>query len=115
MNCGAPLMEHRFQIPKIKFEVQKATFLFCLVQNGPGVSWVACKGLRERFKWSLGCTRSFLGFFMTFCNTCNTQSQQAARIEFQKNDIKEILMLKIIMAPDGPLILNFFLLHILTD
>ena len=30
------------------FEVQKASSLFCLVQNGPGVTLVTCIGLRER-------------------------------------------------------------------
>ena len=49
-------MKNRFQVAKFKFEVRKASSLFCLVQNGPEVTWVACIGLRERSKMSLvGC------------------------------------------------------------
>ena len=64
VKCGAPLMENRFQVAKFLFEVWKASSLFCLVQNGPGLTWVACIGLRERSKWSLGCARSFLETFL---------------------------------------------------
>ena len=34
------------QVAKFLVEVQKASSLFCLVQNGPGVTWVACIGLK---------------------------------------------------------------------
>ena len=64
-----------FDSPNLYFEVRKAFSLFCLVQNGPGVTWVACISLRERSKWSLGCARAFLEAFWTFCNTWDTQSQ----------------------------------------
>ena len=42
VNCWAPSMENCFQVAKFVFEVQKASSLFCLVQNGPGVTWDAC-------------------------------------------------------------------------
>ena len=48
VDCWAPSMEYRFQVAKFSFEVQKSSSLFCLVQNNPGVTWVACIGLRER-------------------------------------------------------------------
>ena len=38
--------------------------LFCLVQNGPVVTWFACIGLREPSKWSLECARAFLEAFL---------------------------------------------------
>ena len=44
MNCGAPSIETSFQAAKFLFEVQKASSLFCLVQNRPVVIWVACRG-----------------------------------------------------------------------
>ena len=47
--------------------------------------------------------------FWTFCNTCNTQSQRAACIEFKKRYGKWIVMLKDIMAPNGPLIFIIFI------
>ena len=52
-------MENRFQAAKLLFEVQKAYIIFCLVQNGPAVSWFVCIGLNERSKCSLGCERAF--------------------------------------------------------
>ena len=66
MNCGDPTMENRFQVAKFLFEARKASSLFCLVQNGPGITWVACIALRERSKWSLWCERAFLEAFWTF-------------------------------------------------
>ena len=82
VNYGAHSMENRFQVAKFVFEVRKASSLFCLVQNGPGFTWVACIGLRERFMWSLGWVMALLEAFWTFCNTYDTQSQAAARMEF---------------------------------
>ena len=66
VNCGDPTMDNRFQVAKFLFEARKASSLFFLVQNGPGVTWVACNGLREHSKWSLGCERAFLEAFWTF-------------------------------------------------
>ena len=66
VNCGDPTMENRFQVAKFLFEARKASSLFCLVQNGPGITWVACIALRERSKWSLWCERAFLEAFWTF-------------------------------------------------
>ena len=104
VNYGAPSMENSFQVAKFLFEVQKTASLFCLVQNGPGVIWVACLGLRECSKWSLRCARAFLEVFWTFSNTWDTQSQQAARMQFPKK-----YGIWIIMPPP------FHDLHILTD
>ena len=53
-----------FQVNRFLLEVQKASSLFCLVQNVPGVPWVACIGLKEWYKWSLGCARAFLEAFL---------------------------------------------------
>ena len=79
VNFGAPSMENSFQF-------RKTSSLFCLVQNGPKVTWVACIGLRERSKWSLRCARDVLeAFLKTFSNTWDTQSQEAACIKFQTN------------------------------
>ena len=85
---------------------------FCLVQNGPEVTWVACISLKEPSKWSLGCTRAFLRPFWTFCNACDTQSQRAARMESPKNDGKWIIMLKKTSWPQWPPYFQNF--HILT-
>ena len=64
MNCGAPSMENRFLVAKYLFEVRKASCLFCLVENNPGVTEVASNALRERSKLSLGCARAFLEAFL---------------------------------------------------
>ena len=57
-HSRAPSRENRFQVAKFSFEVRKSSSLFCLAQYGPGVTWVACIGLRECSKWSLGCQRA---------------------------------------------------------
>ena len=44
-NCGAPSIENRFQVANFLINVQKASSLFCLVQNGPGS--LACIGLKN--------------------------------------------------------------------
>ena len=66
VNCWDPAMENRFQVTIFLFKVWKASILFVLVQNGPGVTWVACIGLRENTKWSFRCERAFLEAFWTF-------------------------------------------------
>ena len=63
VNCWAPSMKNRFQVAFFLFEVQKASSLFYLVQNGQGLTWVSCIDLREQYKWSLGCARAFLEAF----------------------------------------------------
>ena len=110
--CGAPSMENRFQVAKFLFKVRKASSLFCLVQNGPGVTWIAYIGLKEHSKWSLGCAGAFLEAFFDLFNTCNTQSQQAVPKEFQNNHGKWIVMLKT-SWPRWPH--HFQNFHILTD
>ena len=52
VNSWAPSMGNGFQFAKFLFEVQKASSLFCCVQNGPVVIWVACIGLRGSSKLS---------------------------------------------------------------
>ena len=66
VDSWAPSMENGFQVPKFLFEVQKASSLFCLVQNGPVVIWVACVGLIWSSKWSLRSARAFSEAFWTF-------------------------------------------------
>ena len=63
-NCGTHSMKNRFKVANFSFEVQKSSSLFCLVPNGPGVTWVSCIDLRERFMGSLGCARAFLQTFL---------------------------------------------------
>ena len=67
VNSWAPSMENGFQVAKFLFEVQMASSLVCLVQNGPVVIWVACIGLRGSSKLSLTSVRSFSDAFWTFC------------------------------------------------
>ena len=59
-------MGNGFQVTKILFEVQKTSNLFCLVQNGPVVIWVACFGLRGSSRGSLRSERGFSEAFWTF-------------------------------------------------
>ena len=59
-------MENGFQVAKFLFEVQKTSNLFCLVQNGPVVIWVACIGLRVSSKLSFRSVRAFSEAFWTF-------------------------------------------------
>ena len=59
-------MENGFQVAKFLFEVQKTSNLFCLVQNGPVVIWVACIGLRGSSRGSLRSERGFSEAFWTF-------------------------------------------------
>ena len=66
LNRLAPSMETGFQVTKFLFEVQKASSLVCLVQNGPVVIWVACIGLRGSSKLSLTSVRAFSEAFWTF-------------------------------------------------
>ena len=66
VNSLAPSMENGFQVAKFLFEVQKASSLVCLVQNGPVVIWVACIGLRGSYKLSLTSVRAFSEAFWTF-------------------------------------------------
>ena len=64
VNCRTRSLENRFQVAKFSFEVQKSSILFCQVQNGPGVTWVVCIGLRDHSQSSLGCERVFLEEFL---------------------------------------------------
>ena len=66
MNRWAPSMGNGFQVAKFLFEVQKASSLFCCVQNGPVVIWVACIGLRGSSKLSWRSARAFSEAFWTF-------------------------------------------------
>ena len=59
-------MGNGFQVAKFLFEVQKASSLFCRVQNGPVVIWVACIGLRGSSKLPLRSARAFSEAFWTF-------------------------------------------------
>ena len=59
-------MENGFQVTKFLFEVQKTSNLFCLVQYGPVVIWVACIGLRGSYRWSWRSERAFSEAFWTF-------------------------------------------------
>ena len=47
-----------------KIGFKSASSLFGLVQKDPGVTWVACVGLKACSKWSLGCARAFLEAFL---------------------------------------------------
>ena len=66
VKSWAPSMGNGFQVAKFLFEVQKASSLFCCVQNGPEVIWVACIGLRGSSKLSLRSARAFSEAFWTF-------------------------------------------------
>ena len=55
-----------FKLPNFYLKSKRLLVFFCLVQNGPGVTWVACIGHRERSKWSFGYERAFLEVFWTF-------------------------------------------------
>ena len=55
-----------FKLPNFYLEVQKTLNLFCLVQNGPVVIWVACIGLRGSSWGSLISDRGFSEAFWTF-------------------------------------------------
>ena len=66
MNSWAHSMGYGFQVAKFLFEVQKASSLFCCVQNGPVVIWVVCIGLRGSSRGSLRSERDFSGTFWTF-------------------------------------------------
>ena len=66
MNSWAPSMGIGFQVAKFLFEVQKASSLFCCVQNGPVVIWVAWIGLRGSSKLSWRSERAFSEAFWTF-------------------------------------------------
>ena len=66
VNSWAPSMENSFQVAKFLFEVQKASSLFCWVQNGPVVIWVACIGLRGSSKLPLSSESAFSEAFWTF-------------------------------------------------
>ena len=59
-------MENGFQVTKFLIQVQKTSNLFCLVQNGPIVIWVAYIGLRGSSRWSLRSERAFSEAFWTF-------------------------------------------------
>ena len=59
-------MENGIQVAKFQFEVQKTSNLFCLVQNGPVVIWVARIGLIGSSRGSLRSERGFSEAFWTF-------------------------------------------------
>ena len=60
--CLGSFNENRFQVT-IFFKFKRLLVLF-LVQNGPGVTWVACIGLKEGSIRFLGCARAFLEAFL---------------------------------------------------
>ena len=69
VNSWAHSMEYGFQVDKFLLEVQKASSLVCLVQNGPVLIWVACIGHRGSSKLSLRSVRAFSEAFLeAFCN-----------------------------------------------
>ena len=113
VNCGFPSMENSFQVAKFLVKVQEASSLFCLVQNGPVVIWVACFGLRDSAKWSLRSARAFSEAFWTMSQNWDTQSQQAASMQFQKNSWNMNIYTKIYHKshndPHGPLIFMIFI------
>ena len=59
-------MENGIQVAKFQFEVQKTSNLFCLVQNGRVVIWVARIGLIGSSRGSLRSERGFSEAFWTF-------------------------------------------------
>ena len=59
-------MENGIQVAKFKFEVQKTSNLFCLVQNGPVVIWVARIGLIGSSRGSLRSERGYSEASWTF-------------------------------------------------
>ena len=59
-------MENGIQVAKFQFEVQKTSNLFCPVQNGPVVIWVARIGLIGSSRGSLRSERGFSEAFWTF-------------------------------------------------
>ena len=63
VNCGAPSMENRFQVANFNLKSERLPVFFS-GWKWAWLTWVACIGLRERFKWSLGCARSFLEAFL---------------------------------------------------
>ena len=58
-------MESGFQVAKFLFEVKNASSLFCHVQNGPAVIWVAYIGLRGSSKLSWRSEWAFSEAFWT--------------------------------------------------
>ena len=114
VNCGAPSMENSFQVAKFIYEDQNASSLFCPVHYGPAVIWVACIGLRESSKWSLRSAKAFSEAFWTFCQNWDTQSQQAALMQFQKISWNMNIYTKIYHkghhGPHGPLIFMIFII-----
>ena len=90
-------MENGPQVTKYSFEV-----LFCPVQNGPGVTWVSCIGLRKHLKWSFGCARAFLEAFLDLRAWNSKKNMVNGYLCFKKTSWPS-------MAP------NFHDFHILTD
>ena len=73
VNCGAPSMEKRFQVAKNSFEVQKDSSLFCLVQNIPGVTWVACIDLKVVLRVCKCLFRGLFGPFVTLATHSHSE------------------------------------------
>ena len=86
-------MENSFQVAKFVFQVRKTSSLFCLVENGPEVIWVACIGLilydirllghRPKFDYLNDWPQRAFLVILKVCNTKDTQSQRAAHMKLQ--------------------------------
>ena len=104
VNCGATSIENRFQVAKFYLKSKRFLVFFCLVQNGPGVTWVACIGLKVVLKGCKVVLEAFLNLLFHLQHTVTASCAHG----IPKNYGKWIVMLIKIMAPDGPLIFIIF-------
>ena len=111
VNCGASSMENNFLVAKFVFKVRKISSLFCLVQNGAEVIWVACIGISERSKWYSRCARAFLEAFWTYITSWDTQSMWFVHMPFRRK-LWNVDIYNLRKKPTRP---PHFHDHILTD
>ena len=78
VNRGAPSLENWFQVEKFSISGPKG-FFNCYASHGLPILSSQCV-----LSGPQGVQDPFLGHFLTSCNTCNTQSQRAAHMEFPK-------------------------------